>query len=229
MPKQPLLENLKHVERLLEEHGDSTMGVGWPRGAEARYQVMLDIVRPHVAPVSLLDFGCGAGHLLEFIRAQGLEGIEYVGLDALPRAVALCREKFPGVVFLEGDVLAENGPRLPAVDYVVMNGVLTYKGAAENSAMFEYACNLLEAVFPQARIGVAFNVLSKQVDWEQDDLFHLDMDRLVGFLARRISRHFVIRADYGLYEYTVHVFRDPVPGSVVDTRRVVGGGGPKIS
>jgi hypothetical protein len=54
---------------------------------------------------------------------------------------------------------------------------------------------------------MAFNVMSKHVDWERDDLFHLPFDELGRWLVSSISRNFVIRADYGLYEYTTYVYR----------------------
>ena len=50
--------------------------------------------------------------------------------------------------------------------------------------------------------------MTKHVDWERDDLFHLPVRR-----PRRrsstaeVSRNFVIRNDYGLYEYTAYVYR----------------------
>ena len=47
----------------------------------------------------------------------------------------------------------------------------------------------------------------------REDLFHLPMDILASFLAHEISRHFVIRHDYGLYEYTAYVYREPVVNS----------------
>jgi hypothetical protein len=50
--------------------------------------------------------------------------------------------------------------------------------------------------------------MSKHVDWERDDLFHLPYDPLAAFLKAEISRHFVFRADYGLYEFTTFVYRE---------------------
>ena len=68
---------------------------------------------------------------------------------------------------------------------------------------------MLRRVWPRAREGLAFNVMSKHVDWERDDLFHLSTDLLLAFLKSELSRHVVIRHDYGLYEYTVYVYREP--------------------
>lgn len=78
------------------------------------------------------------------------------------------------------------------------------------SAMTEYFETLVARVWARARQGIAFNVMSKYVDWERDDLFHVPMEALAGFLTRQISRHFVLRHDYGLHEYTAYVYRDPI-------------------
>jgi hypothetical protein len=88
-----------------------------------------------------------------------------------------------------------------------MNGVFTEKRSLAFGDMWSYCQTLLMRVFPRARRGLAFNVMSKHVDWERDDLFHLPLDTLAAFLRRHISRHYMLRSDYGLYEYTAYVYR----------------------
>ena len=73
--------------------------------------------------------------------------------------------------------------------------------------MLAYFERTLSAVFAKAKVGLAFNVMSKHVDWERDDLFHLPFDTLVRFLTASLTRNFVIRNDYGLYEYTTYLYR----------------------
>ena len=73
-----------------------------------------------------------------------------------------------------------------------------------------------------ARIGVAFNVITKQVDWERDDVFHLPVDDLLTFLAHRVSRHVHIRHDYGPYEYKVYVYREPAMKTASGGKLLVG-------
>ena len=202
-------EIVAHYESCLARHGDNHRGVDWPNEADAlkRYQVMLEVIRLNdPGPVSIVDFGCGAGHLLEYVRASGRTDIAYTGLDISPAFVDLCHCKFPDVDFFCSDVLAADGV-VPAADYFVLNGVFTEKRSLSYDAMFDYMRRVLKCVYPQARRGLAFNVMSKHVDWERDDLFHLGFDTLASFLKREISRHFVFRADYGLYEYTAFVYR----------------------
>ena len=206
-----------HYEDCLARHGDSHRGVDWPNQQDAatRYQVMLDVIRPSDETISLLDFGCGAAHLCEYIqqqklsRQQKLSGIEYAGLDLSSQFITLAQSKFPACRFYQADILAADEAALPSFDYIILNGVLTEKLAMSFDEMWDYTQRLLRAVFAKARCGIAFNVMSKHVDWERDDLFHLPLDLLTELLTREISRHFVVRNDYGLYEYTTYVYRLP--------------------
>src|SRR3546814_6476483 len=84
---------------------------------------MLEVMREPVGtPISLLDFGCGAGHLLKYIRRRGLSYVDYRGLDVSAPFIALCRTKFPEVAFHETDVLAGTDG-LPACDYIVLRRI----------------------------------------------------------------------------------------------------------
>jgi hypothetical protein len=200
-----------HYEACLERHGDSHLGVDWPNAedAETRQTVMLEVIRrpPERTPVRLLDLGSGAAHLYERIVRDGIEDIAYEGLDISEPFVALSREKFPGVPFHCLDVLTAADDELPRCDYAVMNGVFTEKLDLSFEEMTEFFQAMVSRVFALAGIGIAFNVMSKHVDWERDDLFHLPFDDLATFLKAEISRNFVIRNDYGLYEYTAYVYR----------------------
>ena len=135
--------------------------------------------------------------------------IAYAGLDLSAQFVALANSKFPARRFYQADILAADEASIPSFDYIILNGVLTEKLAMSFDEMWNYTQRLLRAVFAKARCGMAFNVMSKQVDWERADLFHLPLDLLTELLTREISRHFVVRNDYGLYEYTTYVYRLP--------------------
>jgi len=210
MEDKSYLSIVSHYESCLERHGDTHLGVDWPKkeDAETRYKVMLELVRreDEARSVRLLDFGCGASHLYEHIVARGNQNIAYSGLDLSEKFVRLSKTKFPANEYYCVDVLA-NESAIPNFDYIVMNGVFTEKGALDFEDMFAYFKRLVENVFARAEIGLAFNVMSKHVDWEREDLFHLPFDLLAAFLKQKLTRNFIIRNDYGLYEYTTYVYR----------------------
>lgn len=215
MPTEPTRKYLgivRHYEACLARHGDCHLGVDWPvaEDAETRYQVMLEVVPPGTpGPVTLLDFGCGASHLHEHILRRGLQDtFRYSGLDLSPEFVRLSRAKFPSTAYYCVDIL-ETPDAVPEFDYIVMNGVFTERPGLDAAEMREYFEAVVRAAFARARHGLAVNVMSSHVDWEREDLFHLPLDTLAAFLVRDVSRHFVIRNDYGLYEYTAYVYRRP--------------------
>lgn len=198
-----------HYEACLAAHGDSHLGVNWPRreDADTRHAVMLDLVAPDPAgPVTLLDFGCGASHFFEHIQARGRTDVVYAGLDISERFCALSRTKFPGNPYYCMDFLAPD-VELPEFDYIVLNGVFTAKSTLTFDEMWEFCQRLLTKLYPHARRGLAFNAMSKHVDWERDELFHLPFDLMASFVRNHLTRRYTIRSDYGLYDYTVYLYR----------------------
>jgi SAM-dependent methyltransferase len=200
---------VKHYESCLEKHGDNHLGVDWPKKEDVniRYQVMLEVIA-NSEEISLLDFGCGASHLYQYILDNNIKNIKYSGLDLSEKFITLSKIKFPQNIFYCQDILENN--TLPEFDYIAMNGVFTEKRELSFDDMFIYFKRLVKEIFTIAKIGIAFNVMSKQVDWEREDLFHLSFDDLAWYLKKEISRNFIIRNDYGLYEYTVYVYKKPI-------------------
>lgn len=202
------LEIVAHYENCLAKYGDSHLGVDWPKQehVDVRYQVMLEVIKKRDSSnVKLLDFGCGAAHLYEYIQKNHLDYIEYAGLDISEQFITLCKRKYPSVQYYCMDILA-NWDSLPSFDYVVMNGVFTEKRSLSYSDMLAYFFQVLRRVYTKTNVGLAFNVMSSHVDWERDDLFHVPIDTLAAFLTNELSRDFVVRNDYGLYEYTTYVY-----------------------
>jgi SAM-dependent methyltransferase len=171
---------------------------------------MLDVIRPDRTPIGrpvrLLDFGCGASHLYEYIKREQLEWIEYAGLDISERFIDLSRRKFPENDYWCVDILTAPQDALPRFDYAIMNGVFTERVDLAFEEMLQFFEQTVSRVFQTVDLGIAFNVMSKHVDWEREDLFHLPFDTLGGFLTASLTRNFVIRSDYGLYEYTAYVY-----------------------
>ena len=208
MVEKSYLSIVSHYEDCLDRYGDSHLGVDWPKAddVQKRHRVMLEVIKSGGDRVTLLDFGCGAAHLNDYILVQGLKNIQYAGLDLSEKFVRLSQSKFPQNQFYCLDLLDENAS-LPEFDYIVLNGVFTEKRELSFDEMLAYFKQLIARVFAHARIGIAFNVMTKHVDWERDDLFHLPFDTLAEFLKKELTRNFVFRNDYGLYEYTTYVYR----------------------
>lgn len=212
MKQKKYLSIVSHYESCLERYGDTHLGVDWPNkeDADTRYRVMLEVIKqPSFGTIRLLDFGCGASHLYEYMLKNRFKKIKYSGLDISEKFVLLSRSKFPSNSYYNMDILDENAD-IPNFDYIIMNGVFTEKNALSFDEMFCYFKRVTKKVFSKTNTALAFNMMSKHVDWEREDLFHLPFDLLADFLKKELSQHFVIRSDYGLYEYTTYVYKERV-------------------
>src|SRR5918999_2621819 len=143
MESKNYLSIVSHYESCLEQHGDTHLGVDWPKreDVETRYRVMLEVIKPESrgvpSPVRLLDFGCGASHLYEYMLARGMQGVEYAGLDLSEKFTRLSKEKFPSNEYFCLDLLDENAT-IPRFDYIILNGVFTEKRELSFDEMFSY-------------------------------------------------------------------------------------------
>lgn len=201
---------IEHYENCLKKHGDTHLGVDWPKqeDVDKRYKIMLDIIRLNEENdiVSLLDFGCGTAHLLEYIKKNKYKKILYTGLDISQKFIDVAQVKYPDNSFYCIDIF-DSSVALPNFDYIVMNGVFTEKRELSFDEMWDYFTKMISIIYEKCNKGFAFNVMSKNVDWEREDLFHVSHDLLSDFLCKNLTRNYIIRNDYGLYEYTVYVLK----------------------
>ena len=201
---------LQHYDRLLIQHGDTAQGAHWPNeeDRQKRNAVMLGLIPENQEHAVLCDLGCGSGELLSYIQNRGLDHLDYVGADRSAMALSFARYKFPEARFIEIDVNDTDAAiDALACDWLVCNGVFTVKWTLSAAEMWDFLSATLHRVWPVVRSGLAFNVMSKAVDWERDDLFHASMDDMAKLLHQLAGRRVVFRADYGLYEYTSYVYK----------------------
>ena len=132
---------------------DNFRGVGYTKSAtEAaeRYALMLGVIREPDTSVTILDLGCGLGHLLDFIESRtDYRHLEYAGLDISSRYLDAARARHPQHEFILTDVL-ESDEQLRIFDYVVLNGVFNFRGPIERGDMLRYWQQLTTTAYPRA-------------------------------------------------------------------------------
>ena len=211
-PGRPYKSLVKLVEGLFETHGDSHQGLGCPKpdGFYDRYRVYFDVIRFGPATkgkCAILDVGCGTARLLDQIKASGRKDIDYRGVDLSPVLLEAARRKHPEADFICGDPFDLDQIWSAAPDYVVFGQIFTCRLQMSEEQMTDYMVRMLRLAFAHCRCGIVFNVMSAHVDWQREDLFHVPFDRMAEILQVNLSRNYIFRADYGLYEYTVYVYK----------------------
>jgi SAM-dependent methyltransferase len=200
------LKLAEHYDKCFKEHGDTHLGVDWPKLEDTfkRYDVMLGLIKEETS-ISLLDFGCGTASLNQYIEFLKIKNIKYSGLDINDGFYNTSKLKFPNNDFYCLDILKNES--ISNFDYIVCNGPFTEKRDLSQEEMMDFFTSVIKKLWNKCDKGIAFNLMSKHVDWERDDLFHVSLDELGWFLKNNLSRNFIIRNDYGLYEYTAYVYK----------------------
>ncbi len=73
---------------------------GLPHNPEAAHRKRMELASSLIVGNSVLDIGCGIGHLLHFVK----DGVEYVGADTSPQMLQVARKAYPNNVFCVGDI-----------------------------------------------------------------------------------------------------------------------------
>ena len=211
MTDRPYSPIVAHYENCLLRHRTGARAVDWksPSHAALRYDVMLGVIRDRSEVATLLDFGCGLAGLKTHMLQAGWSRPAYTGLEISAAFASAARAAHPDARILCLDLL-EDPSALETFDYIVMNGIFTRRHTLSIAAMQAYLERLLPVAFSKCRRGLAFNVMSKSVDWESEQLYHPDPGALLAFTAREMTKHYVLRNDYGLNETTIYLYREPL-------------------
>jgi SAM-dependent methyltransferase len=174
--------------RHLRHHGDTPQAVRWTvRGQRARYEAFLSICGD-LEGKTLLDFGCGKGDFLGFLRAHGV-GCAYTGVDIHPDLIALARGKHPEAEFVVQDI--EEEPLGRSFDVVVACGVFNLRVGG----IGETVEALLPLLFGCAQEALHANFLSARAPHKDVELHYVDPAWLRAFAREHLSPAAEVRED----------------------------------
>jgi len=148
--------------------------------------------------------GAGAGHLYDFLKEKHLD-VDYSGSDLSTAMVEAAREHHSGVRFDRWDILVE--PDLPSYDVLVCSGLFHVKLDQDEATWWKFVRQMICRMYEMCRVGIAFNMISDQVDFRMEDLYYSNPGKTLDFCRDQLSRHVTVRHDYPLYEYTTYVYR----------------------
>ena len=209
--KQELDKLARHYETLARRYGASAAANQWCdlETQERRFAVLTDIT-PDIANSSVLDFGCGTGALYGFLKEKmGFSGT-YCGVDISASSIDVARQTWPQTRFERANLLDDD--TVGEFDYVLISGVFN-NHLHEDWPCIGYMQEVLQAVWPLARKGLAFNAMSTYVDYMDENLCYLSPEEVFFFCKKNISDKVILRHDYQIkegvipFEFAMYIYR----------------------
>lgn len=187
----------------LTKHGPTAQGVDWKneQAQFLRFEQLLKILPAYDFSGSLLDFGCGYGALLAFMRERGCS-LKYVGYDCVEAMIEQAMIMFAAdenASFLSGEKVTQSA------DYVVASGVFNQKGDIKESDWTNYVYSSLDHLNTLANKGLAVNFLTFYSDQDKmrSDLYYANPLAIFDHCKKNYSKNVALLHDYGAYEFTL--------------------------
>lgn len=188
----------------VEEHGATARGVDWNSEASQRLRFdQLLKVAPPVGRVSINDYGCGYGGLLDYLDTLG-RTVQYHGYDVAPAMIVSALARHPGRT---DATFGTDAGELPLADVTVASGIFNVLAGAEESSWQDYVHDTVRRMADRSRQGIAFNMLTSYSDADRmtSRLHYADPGQVFDWCKRELSRHVALLHDYGLWEFTIIV------------------------
>ena len=193
-----------HYQRLLASHGDSHVSAQYSsrKSQEARFAILTQIA--DLQGASVLDWGCGTGHLATWLSENGV-ACRYTGVDVVPEFLELGSQKHPQHRFGHLDEFDDE-----TFDWVLVSGVFNNR-REDNIAFFSLH---IADLWERCTQGVAFNLMSTWVDYEDPDLWYAPPE-LIFEKMKAFTPYVTIRNDYVVkdttipFEFVVYAYRQP--------------------
>ncbi len=196
-----------HYRELFKKHGYSAKSVQWSDKSTQfkRFEVLSQVTEKIK---SVIDVGCGFGDFYGYLKSRGFSG-KYLGLDYVDEFIenATNAYKEKNAKFSIFDLYNDELP--DGFDYIILSGVFNNK-KSDNE---EFMLRTIEKMYNACRKGVAFNAMSKYVDYFDDDLYYSNPMAVFDYCKKKLTRKVTIRHDYLVkensipFEYTMYLYK----------------------
>jgi SAM-dependent methyltransferase len=203
-----LAEVADYYSAKLAEHGAIPRGVDWnsEESQTLRFEQLIKIIQRPTG-FSLNDLGCGYGALSDYLRTK-YQDFAYSGCDVSSDMIHAARARGApnhDVKFVVAAAPAE------IADYGIASGIFNVRLGRSDAEWLDYLEATLDVLDRTSQHGFAFNCLTSysDADMMKDYLYYADPCTLFDRCKRRFSRHIALLHDYGLYEFTILVRKEP--------------------
>lgn len=186
------------------ENGMTSAGVDWNSidSHYLRFDQLTKIIDKK-SPGKVLDYGCGYGALIDYLKCNNYKNFKYFGFDISNAMIQSARKKYTEYSFTTDiDNINEN-----SFNYCIANGIFNVKLEFTNEEWLDYIIKTLNAINALTIRGFSFNILTKYSDKEfmKDYLYYADPLFFFDYCKTHFSKYITLLHDYPLYEFSITV------------------------
>jgi len=203
-----LLEQVRgYYDAKLRAFGPTPAGVDWnsQESQELRFRQLARLWEGEPSS-SIIDYGCGYGALVQWLRARGHTG-GYCGFDV---STEMIRVAMSHEASGRRSTFTSDRAGLSPADYAIASGIFNVKMETPEAQWREYVLATIADLALLGRRGFAFNALTLYSDppKRRPDLYYADPRELFDHCKRVHGPFVALLHDYPLYEFTVIVRHD---------------------
>lgn len=166
------------VERYIKLYGD-------PREKKGTQSLLCEDVASMITGKSILDVGCGMGHLIPHLSPEGTAHANYVGLDYSANMLEALGNFFPGIMRIEGDATLPYPQFRSHLEYHVNEPIETVVSVS----MFIHLPIIQDV---EAALLNMWNTATKEIVFVVETMGDVEHTRASGLMIRNISVNSVL-------------------------------------
>jgi|688.fasta_scaffold326270_4 SAM-dependent methyltransferase len=145
---------------------------------------------------SILDLGCGLGHMVDYLEQKNFSTKNYNGVDINPSYIIYAIQRKPGVNFSTGEIFDIQDK----YDYILGSGVFTVRMPLDE------IFSAIDASLNISKKGVAFNFLNKEyLDIPEFNSFV--PEEFYALIKKRYTKTKLVLDYLGNEDFTVYIYK----------------------
>lgn len=204
MPLNSKKDLIESYQNSFLKYGDTPSGVQWPKG---RQNLRFKVLTSHLnidKEFSILDYGCGLGHLNKFLKKSGYK-YKYYGVDIVPEFIKEINLKYPDINsrLINSYLDLDND-----FDNILISGTFNIFVGKDRNEYLDYVKETLIHLFKITKFSLAVNFLTDKVDFKQANSLHVNMNEMIDFFGKNLSPRIISDSSYMPYEFSLIVFKN---------------------
>ena len=205
MNKKSKNQIVDYYSRLVGKYGDDKKSLGRDKdnSLQARKFGFFEDIIKNDPNSSVLDIGCGLGHLCDFLRLRGWKG-KYYGIDITSLMVQCAKKRLPNETFQCLDILTDRFEQ--KFDYVASIATLQHKPMYDEDPLV-YLKEMIGKAYSLSNKALVFDVFSDRGDFFEKDHLYVQPAELLKY-CYSLTSVLTLKNDYKSYQIMMFLYKN---------------------